>query len=93
MCYSLKGDKSLDTMKHLENYLIALLLYDPHRAMSVIEFLKDENSKVLLKKISPLVGIAEFEAGERSSGIESLEQSTATGFIEKGTKYPIQQEK
>ena len=58
MAYSLKGEKSIDTLKHFQNYLTALILFAPEKSMAVIEFLREEKSKILLKKVSWLVGIA-----------------------------------
>lgn len=39
MCLSLKGDKSLETLKHLHNYMISLVISDPFKLKSVVEFL------------------------------------------------------
>lgn len=39
MTLSLKGDKSLDTLKHLHNYMTALILQDPSRLKILIEYL------------------------------------------------------
>ncbi len=43
MCLSLKGVKSIDTVKHLSNYLLSLLMNDWTKGMMVIEFLQEEH--------------------------------------------------
>lgn len=40
MSLSLKGEKSLQTKKHLNNYLISLVWNDPIKANDVLNFIK-----------------------------------------------------
>jgi predicted methyltransferase len=39
MCLSLKGEKSLETLKHLRNYMIALIIHDPPKLIPLLDFL------------------------------------------------------
>lgn len=70
---SSKGPKNLDTVKHLINYLICLIIYSPKKCNSVLAFLAGEE---------PLPEYALFfdalndirEKQQFQSGLEKLRQ-------------------
>ncbi len=39
MCLSLKGERALDTIKNLHNYMTALVMYDQDKLNLVVEYL------------------------------------------------------
>lgn len=74
MCLSLKGDKSLDTIKHLRNYLIALIIHNPGKAQQIIESIKSKYSH-LFKKCINIIGVIYCLQNEHKEGLRILEES------------------
>jgi len=65
MCLSLKGDKSLETLKHLQNYITCLIISDPFKLKSVVEFLEEANLRMLIKRSEYLIGVCQYLNGEK----------------------------
>ena len=73
MSLSLKGDKNLDVLKHLHNYMIELIISDPEKLNSLVECLHESNFKMLLKKSEYFLAINKFFNNEKAQAIREME--------------------
>lgn len=86
---SAKGPNSLDTIKHLVNYLICLTIYSPKKGSAVLDFIR--NGQSLPEYLLFFDSINDIrELGRSKEGLEKLAQLPEALHFERGTFALIQ---